>query len=206
MQYHQRPDLSGGSEAVSLSATRKRVNTVPVELALPNQQALLGFPDVPPPTTTQDDSVANKAVFMTNSMRKHPDVREYQVLFILLSLVNIAFTCAFLIPANSFGHVWYNVVPFGQQGTAPDTLPQRIAVTVSASLSIIFGALAVCLKQRTMLLGFILYITVQDALLLLRPPVFLLTLRIPLDVALGGLAYGVLAAVSPRWFVTRNKT
>ncbi|OQS08025.1 hypothetical protein THRCLA_20000 [Thraustotheca clavata] len=191
MQYHQRPDLGGTSEDGSLSATRKRMGAVPVRIVLPNQQVLLGFPNqVLAPI---DDTPSTRAVFMTNSMRKHPDVFEYQIFFTILAFVNVAFTSSFITAPDSFGYVWFNVVPFNQQTNISDTLPQRKAIVISAAISIVIGLVGVCKKHRVLLFIFLLcksyHITLQDAFLLLNPPVFLLTLRIPLDIALGLLAY-----------------
>ncbi|KDO29344.1 hypothetical protein SPRG_05880 [Saprolegnia parasitica CBS 223.65] len=203
MQFHQRPDLSGASEAVSLSATRQRVSAVPVELTLPNQQVLLGFPNRPPPIDAADDGAFNKAVFMTNAMRKHPDVRENQILFAIFAVVNILFTSAFLLPADAYGHAWYDVGPLPSQ--LPNTWPGRLALLASTGISLVCGAYGVFRKHRFILLLFLLYTAAQDALLVLYPPVFLLVLRIPIDVILGGLAYRIHAALSARWFVTSNK-
>ncbi|EQC37207.1 hypothetical protein SDRG_05433 [Saprolegnia diclina VS20] len=203
MQFHQRADLSGASEAVSLSATRQRVSAVPVELTLPNQQVLLGFPNRPPPLDAADDGAFNKAVFMTNAMRKHPDVRENQILFGIFAVVNVLFTSAFFLPADAYGHAWYDVGPLPPQ--VPTTWPGRLAVLASTGVSLVCGAYGVYKKRRSILLLFLLYTAAQDALLLMYPPVFLLVLRIPVDVVLCGLAYSMHAALSARWFVTSNK-
>ncbi|KAF0685035.1 Aste57867_23064 [Aphanomyces stellatus] len=191
MQFYQRPDLNGAGSFVSASVQKKE--NVPVQLLLPDEQVLLGFPPasgatVQPATVNATD----KAVFMTNPMRRHPQVQEFQILFTLIAAVNVAFTLSFVSPTDRRA-AWFNTQSFASTTTPPPALP--LAMFVSICVSNVVGVVLVWTKFPLLLRLFVFYTFFQGLVLTQCIGNFLLVLRFPLDMALGYLAHRIHTSV-----------
>ncbi|ETV83363.1 hypothetical protein, variant [Aphanomyces astaci] len=160
MQFHQRPDLNGAGNSFDLHAQKK--SPAPVQLILPNEQVLLGFPpdntslSTPPPNNSTS---AVKAVFMTNPMRKHPQVIEFQVAFSVVAAVNLMFTLSFLSPSENT-RAWFNTSPYSL--TEPRTsIDEAMPMLMIASIcmSLVAGVVSVWRKAPLPLRLFVLCTT-----------------------------------------------
>ncbi|CAK4081549.1 unnamed protein product [Aphanomyces euteiches] len=204
MHFYQRPDLNGAGNFLNVNVKKKC--DVPVQLILPDDQFLLGFPpasDISAQPVQVDTS--EKAVFMTNAMRKHPQVYEAQILFTLLSIINVAFTLSFVKTSNS-RDAWFNTNSFSVSTSTevpPAAIPTPMLLSVCASIAI--GLLATWRKYTFLLRLYVLYTFIQGLLLTQCMTNFLVVLRFPLDIAMGLLAHRIHSAASFRWFVAGDK-